>query len=83
MKKMILVMVASAVVTAAAAQEFENVPKSWKWIGNEEVIFSFDGTFTDSTAFSINAHTGSRNDGVKAPESKALCGLEQHEAALL
>ena len=68
MKKIILVMVASAVVTAAAAQEFENVPKSWKWIGNEEVIFSYDGTFTDSTAFSINAHTGSRNDGVKAPE---------------
>ena len=68
MKKMILVMVASAVVTAAAAQEFENVPKSWKWIGNEEVIFSYDGTFTDSTAFSINAHTGSRNEGVKAPE---------------
>ena len=56
------------VAMSAAAQEFENVPKSWKWIGNEEVIFSFDGTFTDSTAFSINAHTGSRNDGVKAPE---------------
>ena len=68
MKKIILVMVASAVVTAAAAQEFENVPKSWKWIGNEEVIFSYDGTFTDSTAFSINARTGARRDGISAPE---------------
>ena len=83
MKKIILVMVASAVVTAAAAQEFENVPKSWKWIGNEEVIFSYDGTFTDSTAFSINAHTGSRNDGVKAPERFADYPLKPEDAVNL
>ncbi len=55
-------------VVSMAAKEFAPVPKVWKWIGNAEVVFSFDGSFTDSTAFSINARTGERKDGVSAPE---------------
>ena len=53
---------------AAAAQEFNAVPRAWKWIGDNEAVFSYDGTFEDDEAFSYNARTGSRKSGVKAPE---------------
>ena len=68
MKKIVSVMVASAVVTAALAQEFNKVPNSWKWISDREVVFSYDGSYTDSTAFSVNAQTGERKERVSAPE---------------
>ena len=44
------------------------MPVDWKWLGNEEVAFTYDRTFTDSTAFSVNARTGARKQGIKAPE---------------
>ncbi len=51
-----------------SAREFNPVPRAWKWISPSEVIFSYDGSYTDSTAFVINARNGRRTDGVKAPE---------------
>ena len=42
------------------AQEFNPVPRAWKWIGNSEAIFSYDGTFGDSMAFYVNAKTGKK-----------------------
>ena len=27
------------------AQEFNPVPRSWKWIGDSEVLFTYDGTY--------------------------------------
>lgn len=52
----------------AVAQEFNRLPRSWKWLNEKEVIFSYDGSFIDSTAFVLNAVDGKRTDGVKAPE---------------
>lgn len=49
------------------AQEFNPVPRAWKWIGNSEAIFSYDGTFVDSMAFAVNAKTGKKRTGVSAP----------------
>lgn len=43
------------------------MPRTWKWIGDEDVIFSYDGTFEDSTAFVVNARTGHKLTGVTAP----------------
>lgn len=68
MKKILLSAMMLWVAYAAAGQEFEAVPRAWKWIGNQEVIFSYDGTFADSLAFSVNAKTGRRTDGASAPE---------------
>lgn len=57
-----------AVAGIAAAQEFNDVPKTWKWLSDTEVVFSYDGSYTDSSAFSVDARTGMKKTGVKAPE---------------
>ena len=49
-------------------QEFNEVPKAWKWVSDDVVVFSYDGSFTDSTAFSVNARSGARRDRVSYPE---------------
>ena len=67
MKKAVLSVLTAVVAVCVSAQEFNPVPKAWKWIGDQEVVFSYDGTFADSTAFAVNARTGKRTDGVKAP----------------
>jgi len=70
MKKIwIVILMMSAV--AASAQEFNVLPKAWKWISNTEAVFTYDGSFADSCAFSVNARTGARVEGVKAPEKFA------------
>ena len=48
-------------------QEFNPIPRAWKWIDDDDVIFTYDGTFEDSTAFAVNVRAGKRTDGVKAP----------------
>ena len=58
----------SVMMTASVfAQEFNAVPRVWKWLGNEEVIFSYDGTYADSAAFVVNARNGKKTTGVTAP----------------
>ena len=74
MKNRIIMLVLSAACLApltqfyAGAREFDKVPLSWKWLGNEEVLFTYDGTFADSTAFVVNARSGRKRTGVSAPE---------------
>ena len=69
MKKTVLLIVFMMLAAAgAAAQEYNWIPFSWKWIGEKEVLFSYDGTFADSTAFVVNAKTGKTRTGVKAPQ---------------
>lgn len=55
----------------AGAQEFNDIPQSWKWLGNEEVLFSYDGSYADSTAFAVNVRGWKRRTGVSAPEKYA------------
>ena len=68
MKVRLSVLFVFVTLVEMAAQEFNSVPKFWKWIGNEEVVFSYSGSYTDASVFSINARTGVRKDGIKAPE---------------
>ena len=68
MKKIFCIMVLVAgMVWSAAAKEFEKVPRAWKWLNEREAIFSFDGSFADSAAFVVDAFSGARREGVKAP----------------
>lgn len=53
------------------AREFNSIPRAWKWLDNDDVIFTFDGTYADSSAFVVNARTGKRTEGVKAPSKYA------------
>jgi Tol biopolymer transport system component len=48
------------------ADEFNKVPSSSKWLNNYEVLYSYDGSFTDG--FAVNAKTHKVVNGVKAPE---------------
>jgi dipeptidyl-peptidase-4 len=67
--KKIFLLVCLAVVMAltAGAKEFEKVPVAWKWLDSKEVIFTYDGTFADSSAFAVDARTGKTRTGVSAP----------------
>ncbi len=67
MRRIVLVIVMLIVAASASAQEFNPIPRAWKWLGNEEVIFSYDGSFADSSAFVLNARNGKRIEGVTAP----------------
>ncbi len=68
MKRTILSILAVLASLVLSAREFNPVPRAWKWISPSEVIFSYDGTYADSTAFVVNARTGKRHEGVSAPE---------------
>ena len=50
-----------------SAQEFVKIPASWKWLDNEKVAFSYDGSFTDSQAFAVRASSRKTIHGIKAP----------------
>ena len=68
MKKLLFVSIFGLLAVAAAAQEFNAVPRAWKWVSDREVMFTYDGTYYDSTAFKVDARTGRRTEGVSAPE---------------
>lgn len=69
MKKVMIAAVAVLMsLCHAGAQEFNRVPSSWKWISTGEAAFTYDGSYTDAKAFSINAKTRNVTDGIKAPE---------------
>ena len=68
MKRIIVSLIALMLAgTLADAQEFNRVPRSWKWIGDSEVLFTYDGTFADADAFALDAKTGARRSGVSSP----------------
>lgn len=67
MNRFFTIVLLTLVSFTVRAQEFNPVPRSWKWIGNEEVIFSYNGTFADDAAFVVNARTGRQRTGVSAP----------------
>ncbi len=67
MKKISAAILAVFSVWALNAQEFNKIPNDWKWISDKEVVFTFDGSFNDSTSFAVNAARCKRIEGVKAP----------------
>ena len=68
MRKVVLIIVVMLLAVVAGAQEFNKVPRAWKWVSDREVVFTYDGTYQDSTAFKVDARTSRRTEGIKAPE---------------
>ena len=66
-RKLVLMTILAVACISTAAQEFNPIPRAWKWIDKDEVIFTYDGTYADSTAFAVNARTGKRTEGVTSP----------------
>ena len=47
---------------------FREIPSAWKWISDRKVVFTYDGTYTDSSAFSFDVRRGEKLAGVTVPE---------------
>ena len=71
MKRLVLSVLMAVACVGAWAQEFNKIPRAWKWVSDREVVFSYDGSYEDSTAFKVDARTGKRVEGVRAPEKYA------------
>ena len=54
----ILFVVAVVACTAAGAQDFERIPAAWKWVGKNEVAFTYDWSFSGEKDFSVNTANG-------------------------
>ena len=67
MRRLVLSVLMAAACVGAWAQEFNAVPRAWKWLDADDVIFTYDGTYADVEAFAVNARTGKRKDDVMAP----------------
>ena len=83
MKRIIVLVIAAFMTAGAMAQEFNPVPRAWKWINGKEVLFSYDGTFADSAAFVVNAKTGKQRTGVSAPAKYASFPVQPEGAVNL
>ena len=73
MKKLLSFVFMLSLAAGAAAQEFNPVPRAWKWISPKEVIFTYDGTYADEAAFVVDARSGKTRGGVSAPEKNISC----------
>ena len=87
MRRIVLAVSALLLVAASAgaqnAQDFTPVPYAWKWIAPGEVVFTYDGTYTDDDAFSVSAASKSITKGVKAPEKFSQLPLRPEGAVNL
>lgn len=77
---------AAALLLAVTASA--QVPRAFKWIGKQEAVFSFDGTYTDSACFSVRVPSVlkgvlPRTEGVSAPEKYADFPLKPEGAVNL
>ena len=69
MKKVLsVILLAVSIGIDSVAQVFEPVPYSWKWLNNDEVAFSYNGTYTGDQDFSILPNKKFKTSLKKAPE---------------
>ena len=88
-KKLFTAMVLLVAATLTA-QGQSPIPASYKWLNNKEVAFSYNGTYTDSTCFSLTVGKANRNglqvtrkNGISAPEKYADFPLQPEGAVNL
>lgn len=63
----VLCAVALALSANVSAREFNSIPRAWKWLSDKEVAFSYDGSFTDSEAFSVKTGSNRIVTGISVP----------------
>ena len=67
MKRILMIMMSVIMTASVSAQEYNSIPRAWKWLGNEEVIFSYYGTYMEGDAFVLNVRTGKQSTEVTSP----------------
>ena len=68
MKRLILSLALAVLFCGASAQEFNRMPFAYKWLGDKEVAFTYNGMYTDDTCFKLVMPKGTKVTGVQAPE---------------
>ena len=69
MKKLFLTLsFLAALACGAFTQEFNRMPYAYKWLGDKEVAFTYNGMYTDDTCFKLVMPKGTKVTGVQAPE---------------
>ena len=69
MKKLFLTLsFLAALACGVFAQEFNRMPYAYKWLGDKEVAFTYNGMYTDDTCFKLVMPKGTKVTGVQAPE---------------
>ena len=68
MKRLIVSLALAALVSSVFAQEFNRTPMAYKWLNDKEVIFTYNGRFTDDQGFKLVMPKGTKVTGVQAPE---------------
>ena len=76
----LLIVLLSLPAISPAAPGFGKVPAAWKWISDNEVVFSYDRSFTDSSAFAFDVRSRTVTNGVSAPEKYAAFPLKPEGA---
>jgi Dipeptidyl aminopeptidases/acylaminoacyl-peptidases len=83
MKRLIVAFALAILAGGVSAQEFNRLPSAYKWLGNKEVAFTFDGRYTDDGCFKLVMPKGKKVEGVKAPEKYADFPLQPEGAVNL
>ncbi len=52
---------------SSSAQELNRIPADWKWVGERQVAFSYDRSYTGEKDFSINAASQKKTSGISYP----------------
>ena len=63
MKRLLLIVLACMALQAQA-----QMPSRYKWLGNNEIAFTQDGSYNDAFSITVKGRKWTRKDGVKAPE---------------
>jgi dipeptidyl-peptidase-4 len=83
MKRLIVAFALVLLAGGVSAQEFNRLPAAYKWLGNKEVAFTFNGRYTDDDCFKLVMPKGKKVEGVKAPEKYADFPLQPEGAVNL
>ena len=83
MKRLIALFALATLACGVSAQEFNRLPAAYKWLGNKEVAFSFNGRYTDEDCFKLVMPKGKKVEGVRAPEKYADFPLQPEGAVNL
>ena len=83
MKRLIVAFALAILAGGVSAQEFNRLPAAYKWLGNKEVAFTFNGRYTDDDCFKLVMPKGKKVAGVKAPEKYADFPLQPEGAVNL
>ena len=83
MKRLIVAFALVLLAGGVSAQEFNRLPAAYKWLGNKEVAFTFNGRYTDEECFKLVMPKGKKVEGVQAPEKYADFPLQPEGAVNL